>query len=56
MSTKKWKFVIVSKDTEFRISREKFDEAASLADAVVTAVQIANNRKPLAEVYNEHLD
>lgn len=49
----KWKFVIVSKDGEFKLPPEKFTEAASLAEMNVSYVD--HNTKPLAEVYNEYL-
>jgi hypothetical protein len=50
----KWKFVIVSKDTSFKISPEKFTNVAGLAEINISYVD--NNKKPLAEVYNKYLE
>ena len=50
----KWKFVIVSKDAEFKLPPEKFKDVASLAETSISYVD--NNKKPLAEVYNKYLE
>ena len=50
----RWKFVIVSKDADFKMPPEKFAEVASLGEIDMSYVD--NNTKPLAEVYNSYLD
>lgn len=50
----KWKFVIVSKNTEFKLSPDKFANVADLAEINISYVD--NNTKPLAEVYNKYLE
>lgn len=50
----KWKFVIVSKDKEFKLPPEKFTEVANLAEINISYVD--SNTKPLAEVYNKYLE
>lgn len=50
----KWKFVIVSKDKNFKMPPEKFTELVGLADLNMSYID--SNTKPLAEVYNEYLD
>lgn len=50
----KWKFVIVSKDGEFKIPPEKFTDVADLAEINISYVD--NNTKPIAEVYNKYLE
>lgn len=49
----KWKFVIVSKDDSFKMEPKVFTEAAEFGELDVSYVD--NNKKPLAEVYNEYL-
>lgn len=50
----KWKFIIVSKDNEFKIAPEKFTEVADLGEINISYVD--NNTQPIAEVYNKYLD
>lgn len=50
----KWKFVIVSKNTEFKLSPDKFANVANLAEIDISYVD--NNTKPLAEIYNKYLE
>lgn len=50
----KWKFIIVSKNKDFKMGPEKFSEVASLGDINMSYVD--SNTKPIASVYNEYLD
>lgn len=50
----KWKFVIVSKDDSSRMDPKVFAEASGFGEFSVSYEY--NNKKPLAEVYNEYLD
>lgn len=47
------KFVIVSKDSSFKMLNDAFDQAKDLAN--IDVEYIASNEKALAIVYNEHL-
>lgn len=49
----KWKFVIVSRDTEFKMTPDKF--ASSPRDCEINMSYVDSNTKPLGEVYNEYL-
>ena len=49
----KIKFVIVSKDTNFKLLNEDFNKAHDIAD--ISTVFIENNTKSLASVYNNQL-
>lgn len=46
-------FVVVSKDSNFKMQPDAFSKASDVVDASV--VYVADNTKSLAEVYNEHL-
>lgn len=50
----KWKFVMVSKDAEFKMPPEKFTEAMEFGEYNMSYID--NNTKPLAEVYNDYLN